>query len=381
MAIAYAHINPDILRWARERAQLSIDALARKLNTSGDTLEAWEKGEKRITIKQAKTVAEKTYVPFGYLFLKKTPEENLPIPDLRTIDGEQVRQPSAELLKIIQIVLAQQGWYQEYLNTQGTDKNSVIGRFSIKDSVSTIVEDMRFVLNVDPHPVRGNWEDYVRDLVNRIEEAGILVIRQGDLGHHSKPLSVEEFRGFAIYDEIAPVIFVNQSDVPSARLFTLIHELAHIWIGQSGVSDGNANTHRREEVLCNAVAAEFLVPGDEFLPRWNDLEDWTDNLPSLEAHFRVSTWVLARRALTFNLINNAQYNQYIAFVKRQYERLNRDRDGGPTYYMTKKSQLSERFSRALVAETLSGRVLLRDAAQLLNMKPHNINNFAKELGI
>lgn len=381
MAIAYAHINPDTLRWARERAQLSIDALAKKLNTSEEILQAWENGDKKITIKQAKTVAEKTYVPFGYLFLKKTPEDKLPIPDLRTIDGEKVRQPSAELLKIVQIVLSQQHWYKEYLNAQGETKNTTIGRFSIKDSISVIVDDMRSALNVDPHPVRGNWEDYLRNLVNRIEEAGILVVRQGDLGHHSKPLSVEEFRGFAIFDEIAPVIFVNQSDVPSARLFTLIHELAHIWIGQSGVSDGNTNTHRQEEVLCNAVAAEFLVPGDEFLPLWKDLQDWRDNLPYLEAHFRVSTWVLARRALTFNLISNSQYNEYIAFVKRQYERLNQNRDGGPTYYLTKKSQLSERFSRALLAETLSGRVLLRDAAQLLNIKPHNINNFARELGI
>jgi Zn-dependent peptidase ImmA (M78 family) len=218
-------------------------------------------------------------------------------------------------------------------------------------------------------------------LIDRIEEIGVLVMRRGDLGHSSKPLAVEEFRGFAIFDNFAPVIFINQSDVPSARLFTLIHELTHIWIGQSGISDGSPTTEHKEEILCNAVAAEFLVPSSEFLKLWGVYDKWENNLPDLRAHFHVSEWVLCRKALTLDLISHSEYSHYIAKLKRAYAE--RAKNGsGPTYYKTRKSQLSSSFARALTSEAMSGRILLRDAGHLLwMMKPHNITKFAKELGI
>jgi Zn-dependent peptidase ImmA (M78 family)/DNA-binding XRE family transcriptional regulator len=380
VAIAYAKINPENLIWARERAQMTVDMLAQKLRVKEDVLAAWESGEKKLTFKQAKNVSEKTYIPFGYLFLNAPPVEKLLIPDLRTVDGDQLRQPSAELLKIVRIIMARQHWYQEYQIEQGVEENPLIGRFNSDNKFSDIVSNMREVLGVGPHPERGNWEEYQRLLVKRIENIGVLVMRHGDLGHHTKRLSVDEFRGFAIFDKISPVIFINQADAPSARLFTLIHELAHIWIGESGVSDASTQAHRKEEVLCNTVAAEFLVPENEFLSLWQDSADWVENLPELESHFHVSKWVLARRALTLNLISQSQYSTYIRFLRRQHEERERN-SSGPSYYRTIKSQISERFSRALVSETLSGRILLRDAGELLGMKPNNITKFAKELGI
>lgn len=377
--VAYAHINPDNLRWARERARLSLSMLAQKIRTTEEVLVAWESGEKKLTFNQAKSIAEKTFIPFGYLFLKSTPEEKLLIPDLRTLQGEPIRQPSAELLKIVQIILARQHWYQEYLLEQGVRDNFHIGSFSVNDRADDIVADMRSTLGVEPHPQRGSWEDYQRDLIKRIENIGVLVMRQGDLGHHTKPLSVDEFRGFAIFDQVAPVIFVNLADAPSARLFTLIHELAHIWIGQSGISDGDVNAHRKEEVLCNDVAAKFLVPEAEFMSSWTKQEQWRDNLPELESRFHVSTWVLARRALTLKLISASQYRDYIDYVHKQYQL--QEKKGRPSYYRTRQSQVSNQFSRALVSEALSGKVLLRDAGHLLGMKPGNITKFAKELNI
>lgn len=191
---------------------------------------------------------------------------------------------------------------------------------------------------------------------------------------------MQEFRGFAISDPLAPVIFVNQADAPSARLFTLIHELAHIWIGKSGISDASPDTHRREEVFCNAVAAEFLVPEAEFEAHWRDADDWKENLPVLEAHFRVSTWVIARRALTLGRITRDEYRNYVDDLLEQYRKREKSQ-GGPTFYRTQKGQIRETFSKALVSEALSGRVLLRDAGNLLNMKPYRITTYAKELGI
>ncbi|MBU73722.1 ImmA/IrrE family metallo-endopeptidase [Spongiibacter sp.] len=376
-----ANINTDMLTWARERSGISVPDFARRCGISEERLREWESGERKLTFNQAMRFAEKAHVPFGYLFLAKPPEEVLPIPDLRTLEGQGVQRPSAELLDLVKLMMQRQEWYREYLQQHFAEANPYVGRASYSDSVESIVEDIRACLGVEPHPTRGKWDDYYRDLVQRIESLGILVMRQGNLGHHSRPLNVEEFRGFAIVDEYAPIIFVNHSDALGARLFTLIHELCHIWIGQSGISDGNTNTHRQEEVLCNAVAAEFLVPAQEFRALWQqDSESWEDNLPPLEAHFHVSTWALARRALTLNFISQQEYGRYIFEQKMRHEQ--RKGSGGPTYYQTKKAQISRQFSQAVVGEALSGQLLLREAGELLGgIKPGKIETFARELGV
>lgn len=376
-----ANINTDMLTWARERSGISVPDFARRCGISEERLGEWESGERKLTFNQAMRFAEKAHVPFGYLFLAKPPEEVLPIPDLRTLEGQGVQRPSAELLDLVKLMMQRQEWYREYLQQHFAEANPYVGRASYSDSVESIVEDIRACLGVEPHPTRGKWDDYYRDLVQRIESLGILVMRQGNLGHHSRPLNVEEFRGFAIVDEYAPIIFVNHSDALGARLFTLIHELCHIWIGQSGISDGDTNTHRQKEVLCNAVAAEFLVPAQEFRALWqHDSESWEDNLPPLEAHFHVSTWALARRALTLNFISQQEYGRYIFEQKMRHEQ--RKGSGGPTYYQTKKAQISRQFSQAVVGEALSGQLLLREAGELLGgIKPGKIETFARELGV
>lgn len=377
MSIQYAQIHPENISWARERAQLNTTVLAKKLKITEKKLISWESGDGKVTFKQAKALADVLLIPFGYLFLEKVQNKTLSIPDLRTLANQGVHKPSVELIKIVQLIQEQQSWYKDYLLRQGFDVPLNIRIFNANSSIIEIVADMRRELSVDVEHRKGNWEDFFRLLVKKIEDLGILVVRQGNLGSVNQPLSVAEFRGFALFDPIAPFIFINQADALSARLFTLVHELAHIWIGQSGVSDASVHADRKEEVLCNAVAAEFLVPANSFIQLWKESGQWQANLADLKAYFHVSTWVLARRALTLNLINDSDYNQYINKIKEDYK--NREKSkGGPTYYVTKKSQLSEHLSHAVVAEALSGRMLLRDAGQLLGIKPHNIARFSKE---
>jgi Zn-dependent peptidase ImmA (M78 family) len=381
MAMTTAKINADMLTWVRERSGIAAPEFARKCGVSEEKLNEWESGQLPLTFKQAMTYAEKAHVPFGYLFLAKPPVDDLPIPDLRTINSQSDRKPSAELLDLIKLMLQRQEWYKDYLKMQLAEPNSIVGRFSTNDSVTAIVRDMRAELGVGEHPDRGKWDDYYRDLVNRIESLRIMVMRQSYLDHYTRPLRVEEFRGFAIADHYAPIIFVNHADALGARLFTLIHELCHIWIGQTGISDSSTDTQQAEETLCNAVAAEFLVPADEFKTLWDSgLDNWQANLAVLEAHFHVSTWTLARRALTLNFITNEQYHRFIAAQQALHK--SRESSSGPSYYRMKKAQISNLFSRAVVSEALSGQLLLREASQLLGgIKPDKIAEFAKELGV
>jgi len=373
-----AMINPDILSWARQRAGLDVHALARKLNVDEEKLTSWEQGGARPTFKQAQNYAHNTHVPFGYLFLKQPPKDELPIPDLRTVGDHSTSEISINLRDVIKDVLQRQLWYQEYQSERGVDRIMVVGSVSIQTSVKTIVADMKSHLDIKPWPDRGNWEAYARDLITRIESLGILIMRSGMVGSNShRLLSIDEFRGFAIADRIAPIIFINTADCPEARLFTLIHELTHIWLGESGISDADPHSQRQVEQLCNAVAAEFLAPEDEFITHWQtDTDSWKFNLPSLSSHFCVSQWVIARRALELDLITSIEYWSYVNKLLADHK--TREKNGAPPYNRIQTSKVSKRLAQAVASEALSGRMLLRDAWQLIGIKPDKLSAYARK---
>ncbi|MCS4502904.1 XRE family transcriptional regulator [Arhodomonas aquaeolei] len=379
--MAQAHITPQMLGWARERAGLSVSALARKLHVKDDKVEAWEEGDRRPTFRQAQNLARHTHVPFGYLFLREPPQEELPIPDLRTVGDHKPQGISADLRDTLREVIQRQLWYREYQQDRDADPVAVVASMGSGAAVDEVVRDMRDHLGVPAHPERGTWEEYFRSLVERIESLGIMVMRNSMVGTNtSRPLDVGEFRGFAIADRYAPVIFINTADCEEARLFTLIHELAHIWLGESGISDGEPATPHRAEKLCNAVAAEFLVPEVEFRPLWEPDQEWRQNLPALAARFHVSQWVIARRARELNLISEDEYRAYVQ--QKLAERRDGNRQGQPSFHRLQRARISTRFAQAVASEALSGRLLLRDAHRLTGIRPHKLADFARrELGL
>ncbi len=381
--MAQAMINPGILSWARQRAGLTLPELSAKLHIEEAKLITWEQGQDRPTFKQAQNFAHNTYIPFGYLFLKQPPQDQLPIPDLRTVGDQTPSDISIDLRDTIRNVLQRQQWYQEYQAERGADQIPVVGSLPIQASIYTIVADMKTQLGLQDIPNRGSWEDYARHLIEQIESLGILVMRSSMVGSNThRLLNVDEFRGFAIADPYAPVIFINTADCPEARLFTLIHELTHIWLGQSGVSNANPDSHQHIEKICNAVAAEFLAPESEFRNYWQiDLDNWKDNLPRLSSHFHVSQWVIARRALELEFISDQEYWSYVNKLQRDYQ--TRDKEGGsPPYNRLQTAKISKRLAQAVASEALSGRMLLRDAWQLIGIKPGKLAAYAsKELKI
>ena len=380
MARNYAFINPDILIWARRRSQLSQSVLAKKLSTSAETLNKWEMGQKAPTIRQAQAIAAKTHIPLGYLYLNEPPIERLDLPDLRTVNGIQPNSPSSELLELAALMRERVSWYAEYLRDQGLTSNNCVGRRSSTEDVNQIVNDIRRTLAISEGDYSADQDKYLRLLIKKIEQAGILVMKQATIRNH-RPLSVSEFRGFAISDPVAPLIFINFADVSCARLFTLIHELAHIWLGQSGISDAHPDTDKAIEIKCNAIAAQFLVPEDQFLSSWQNERSWMENILQLRRQFRTSRWVIARRAESLGKITLPQYREYTAELRAEYVERDKNRNDGGDFYITKKSQISKPFSKAIVSEALSGKLLLREAGQLLDMRPPHVMKYAQKLGI
>lgn len=372
-----ALVNPELLSWARVRSNLSEGALARKINVKIDKIVDWELGKLKPTFRQAQNIAKVTNTPFGYLFLPKPPIESLPIPDLRTLGGHQAGTFSTELRDIIEQVLHRQDWYRDYLKSHGEEKLSFVGKFTVNSSVKDVVADIRKTLDIGL-PQRGSWEDYQRDLIEAAEAAGVLVMRSGIVGNNThRKLQVSEFRGFAISDPLAPIIFINSSDAPKARLFTLVHELAHIWLGESGISDG-LQSHANEEVFCNAVAGEFLVPEKDFIGMWQKKNPFIQNLTTIAARFHVSRLVVARRALDIGFINQETYQKY---YQAELSAFKKQEGGGGDFYRTAGAKNSLTLSGAIVTEALSGRMLLRDAGRLLGVAPHSIKTYARKIGL
>ncbi len=191
------------------------------------------------------------------------------LPDLRTLGGIPAGKPSVNLTETVRHAMQRQAWFVEYLQDQGAAPLPFVGRFTTTSNPAQVAQNIRDVLGIDVEHGQRSWETYYRELIESAERVGVLVMRSGIVGNNThRKLDVGEFRGFAISQPLAPVVFINSSDAPSARLFTLLHELAHIWLGSSGISNAAPGNTRREEVVCNAVAGEFLAPSNLFTQLW-----------------------------------------------------------------------------------------------------------------
>ncbi|TWD45703.1 ImmA/IrrE family metallo-endopeptidase [Pseudomonas sp. SJZ131] len=372
-----ALVNPSLLIWSRERAGLSTEQVAKKLPVKPDRVEEWEAGEAKPTFLQAQKWASLAHIPFGFLFLKQPPAEQLPLPDLRTVGGIAPQRPSLELLDTVRDSIRKQDWYLEYLQHQEHQPLAFVGRFNSRSSVAEVVADIRQTLGVHPDIARLDYDKYTRALIEAAEVAGILVMRSGiALGNTHRKLEVSEFRGFAISNVFAPVVFINSSDAPTARLFTLLHELAHIWIGSSGVSDGNSANGRDEERFCNAVAGEFLAPEVQFRALWNAEIDWEENLAPLATRFHISKLAIGRRACDLGYISQAQYSAYYRMVLKAFQN---EKGGAGDYYRNATAKNSPRLSKAVLTEAMSGRMLLREAGNLLGVQPAKLRTLANKI--
>jgi len=386
-----ALITPDVLKWARKRAQYTPDVAARKAQVRQDRLLEWEDGETHPTFRQAKILAKAFRVPFGYLFLPKPPATKLDIPDLRTVGGEMSSEFSLDFLDLYHDILRKQEWFYEYQTQEGVKPHSFIGKFSRTDNYKNVADDIRQVLAIDEklRSSARNWEQFIAKLIEQAEKKGILVMRNSIVGNNThRHLSVDEFRGFAISDPVAPLIFINSSDARSAQIFTLAHELAHLWIGESGVSNltldkkKNGNQNQKTEAFCNKVAAELLVPEKQFLADWDNDLSAQENLAQLSRKYRVSQLVIARRGYDLDCLTYDQFKAfYLAALK--WDRTKKDKlsasDGSPPPSMMQKFRNGRLFSQAVLSTAFAGRLPLRDAGSYLGIKPAKLKKYADSL--
>jgi Zn-dependent peptidase ImmA (M78 family) len=360
-------IRPEMLRWACERAGFNIGSLSHRI----PRLPAWERGEKQPTFKQLEAFAKATHTPFGYLFLREPPEEPVPIPDFRTVRDARVRRPSPDLLDIFYLCQHRQDWYRDFARAEGDEPLSFVGAASVNDDVVPAAAAIREALGFDLDARRQmpTWTDALRRFIGQADALGVLVMVSGVVGSNNRrKLDPTEFRGFALADPLAPLVFVNGSDTKAAQMFTLAHELAHIWLGQTALSDSQPSEAPAEAVerWCNQVAAELLVPLETFRVEQNPRAELRDELDRLARRFKVSTLVVLRRMHDAGTLRgDAYWNAYDEEVRRLREL---PKGSGGDFYLTLGARVSKRFARALVVSTLEGQTLYRDAFRMLGIK-------------
>ena len=259
--MARVQINPILIQWAIQRSGRSVAELQRRF----PKLHEWEQATVFPTMKQLEQLAVATRTPLGYFFLSSPPEDKLPIPDLRTVGNESLETPSPDLLETVENMQRRQAWMRDFLIEEGQSALPFINSVTDQDSPKKVAETIKEELDIKEGWANSEptWSEALRTLRYAMEDNGIMVAVNGIVGNNThRKLDVEEFRGFALVDNYAPLIFINGSDAKAAQMFTYAHELAHLWIGKEGVSqlEATQSVNNTIEKFCNKVAAEFLLP-------------------------------------------------------------------------------------------------------------------------
>lgn len=387
MPVVRVDVSPTMLRWARARARLEREDLAKAF----PKLVEWEQGKVKPTFKQLEAFAHRVHVPVGYLFLPTPPDERLPIPDYRTIGNSGVEQPSADLLDTIYACQNRQGWYRDFSELNGDESLDFVGSIAVQSDVvraGRLIRDA-LKLTVEARQAARTWEDALRQMVAQAEDLGVLVMRNGVVGNNThRKLNPDEFRGFALTDRLAPLVFINAADSKSAQMFTLAHELVHVFTNREGVSDASPQhmPNGAVEQWCNNVAAEVLVPRQEFIGAYRPSSDLESELLRLARVFKVSTLVILRRVydvggLSREAFGNA-YGAEVARLQTLVEKRQTNTESGGDFHLTEAVRVGRRFAKALVSSTLEGRTLYRDAFKLLDIKKvETFTEFGISLGV
>lgn len=375
-------VKPELLRWACERSKRDRTYLEKKF----PKLPAWESGTAQPTLKQLEDFAKATYTPFGYLFLDAPPEETLPISDFRTLPPNQDAQPSANLLETIYTMQQRTYWLRETLIEQGAEPHRFVNSARPSDQPREVARQMRRLLGLEDSWAEQikTWKEAVGKLRSSIEELGIMAVINGVVGNNThRRLDVKEFRGFALSDEYAPLIFVNGADSESAKMFTLAHELAHLWLGREGEGvsgfEGVIASNGKEESFCDQVAAEFLVPGDELKAYWPEIQGEENPYRSIAHRFKVSPVVAARRALDLKFIDHERFFRFYEQYTSEENRRKTKKTGGGDFYVNQNARISTLFAREIIRAAREGQVSFRDAYRMTGLYGKTFDQYSQYL--
>jgi Zn-dependent peptidase ImmA (M78 family)/DNA-binding XRE family transcriptional regulator len=381
-----AYITAKVFKWARESAKMTEEIAASKVAVSIDKFKDWETGEDYPTIRQAQTLAKAYRRPFALFFLPDVPTDFQPLQDFRKTGSKELSTSSIFIIREIQ---QKQAWISEVNEDNNENRVPFIGRFTIKDNPVLVANDILATLNINPLNYKSN--NPIIEWIDKAESNGIFISRTSFI-HSRLKLDSNEIQGFAIADDFAPFIFINSDDWNAPQLFTLVHELSHLWIAETGISNDiepsikNISDYNPIELFCNEVAANALMP-KEFIDSLDSKA--FDNAKEVFKNAKiigVSSFALLVRALNLNIISLREYKQlkhladieYNEFLKREeakkLKQKEKEKPGGPNYFLLQLNRNSRLFTQTVLDAFRGGVIEPSMASNLLNVQ---VNKFPK----
>lgn len=394
-------INHTILVWARKEANLSLARAASKagikdLKARGDKetlpsvvrLERWEEGAETPTFAQLENLAKAYRRPVLTFFLPRPPLKATRLKDFRTVANVAVDSEafSSEFSALLRRIEALGVSLHDLTRQSGAKPLPFVGTANTRMRPDQLVQNIRSILDysLDAQKKAGESDRVFSDIRTKAEERGIFVLLEGNLGSWHTDIEPDVFRGVSISDEFAPLIVVNPTDAKTARVFTLAHELCHIWLGDSGVSnwtslDIRTKSNLDNELFCDQVAAELLVPRDDLMKEWTHVRfgNLDTKIDFVSKIFGVSTIVIARRILDLGYIDTAYYWSYYNERKLEWDNFKkalRQKKGQPSYRIRTRARLGNRVISTVMTAAREGRISELDASRMLSVK---INHFAE----
>ena len=375
-------VTPEVIEWALQRS-CRQEKLEQKFTKIGE----WLAGTVQPTFRQLQEFAKAAAIPFGYLLLDAPPTEHFPIANYRTLTNGQERQFSPELIDTIQLMQRRQAWMRDYLISEGHGRLSFVGSDRPNGDPIIIAQHIRHTIGIDEEWAQRepSWKEALKTMIQQVENAGILVMSNGIVENNThRKLDPSEFRGFVLTDDYAPLVFLNGADGKAARMFTLAHELAHIWLGASAAFDLE-NLQPANNVIeraCNLIAAEFLVPSNVLRGIWPQLSRKDNPCQLLAKRLKVCEIVAARRLLDLELISRDEFFRFYNAWQANELRLSHkaaDDEGGGNFYASQNIRIGHRFGDLLTRSVESGTTLYSEAWRLTNLKKDTFQEYAKQI--
>lgn len=381
-----AYITPNVLKWARESARMSEETAAAKVSVTIEKLKEWENGKNQPTIRQAQFLAKAYKRPFALFFLPEIPRDFQPLQDFRKPGSKALTTSSIFIIREIQ---QKQAWISDVYSENQEEKLPFVGRFSINDNPKAVAKDILDTLKINPASYTS--DNPIKEWIDAAETNGIFVSRTSFI-HSRLKLDSEELQGFAIADPQAPFIFINSEDWNAPQLFTLVHELAHIWIAKTGISNEvepdlkHKEKYHPVELFCNEVAANALMPEDIILNLDSSSFQTSKDLFKAAKQLGISSFALLVRVLKLNIISTPVYQKlkrqsdidYAEYLRKEEEKKARQKEkgkkGGPDYFLLQLNRNSRLFTQTVLDAFRGGYIEPTLASNLLNVK---VNKFQK----
>ena len=389
--MSYVDVQPELLKWSIKRSGKSVQALYKKF----PNLNLWITKESKPTLKQLESFAQAVYVPIGWLFLDIAPVEKVPVPDFRKIvESDKKSSPSPELMDTLYLCQRRQNWYREHKQLEREQTLKFIGSVQPRsNNIIATAKNIRKTLSFDieERSKLSTWKEALNQLIERGRSAHILIMLSGIAGNNTRrKLNPKEFRGFTLSDPLVPLIFINSADTLSAQMFTIGHELAHLWIDQTAISNTQALSvpNHYIESWCNKVSAELLVPLNliqKEIINMNKNFKFSDKVQYLARQFKVSSLVILRRLYDIKQITTQELKQkYSEELKKIYnlQSISKQKAGGGDFFRSLNTRVSPQFAKDLIVSTFEGHTAFKESLELLGIK--KISTFkktAEKLGV